>query len=108
MKTKLILAVATVASLFAGAASADAATWRQHHPRQAEVLGREHHQLARINTERRNGEITGQQARAMRASDRAIAAQDHADAHANGGYITRGEKHQLNREENAQSAAIGH
>jgi hypothetical protein len=108
VKTKLILAIATAASLLVGAADANAATWSHRHPRQAQVLHREHHQLARINAERRHGEITGRQARAMRASDRAIARQDHADARANGGYITRTQQHQLNGEENAQSRAIGH
>ncbi|WP_343612656.1 hypothetical protein [Novosphingobium sp.] len=105
--SKLILALATAASLAAVGTSANAATWNQRHPRQSEVLHREHHQLARINQERREGEITRGQARAMRATDRSIAAQDHADARANGGYITPGQQHRLNAEENAQSRAIG-
>ncbi|WP_068094867.1 hypothetical protein [Novosphingobium rosa] len=105
--TKFILAIATAASLAAIGTSADAATWGQRHPRQHEVLHREHHQLARINQERREGEISRGQARAMRATTRSIAAQDHADARANGGYITRGQQHRLNAEENAQSRAIG-
>lgn len=107
--SKIGLSIATLASLGAMAAPASAETaWARHHPRQHEVLAREHHQLRRINHERREGEITGQQAHALRASDRAIAMQDRADAKANGGYITRAEQRQMNREENAQSRAIGH
>ena len=106
--SKLAIALAAAASLagFASTASAEGA-WGHHHPRQHQVLRREHHQMARINRERREGEITRGQARALRHGDRAIAMQDHADARANGGYITKGEQHRLNAEENAQSRAIG-
>jgi len=106
--SKLILSFVTISSLgFLGSAASAQTRWAHRHPRQREVLAREHHQIARINAERREGEITGAQARALRSSDRAIAAQDHADARANGGYITKAEQHQLNAEENAQSKTIG-
>ncbi|EGD57476.1 hypothetical protein Y88_3786 [Novosphingobium nitrogenifigens DSM 19370] len=108
MKSKLILALAGAASLLTFATPSMAADWGQRHPRQAEVLAREHHQIHRINAERRRGEITGREARALRASDRAIARQDRAYARANGGRITRAEQHRLNAEENATSRAIGH
>ncbi len=109
ISTKILLSISTVATLgaFSTAASAER-RWGYHHPRQHEVLAREHRQIARVNRERREGEITGAQARAERATDRSIAAQDHADARANGGYITKAQQHQLNGEENAQSRAIGH
>jgi len=55
-----------------------------------------------------DGFLTGVQARALRAGDRAIARQDHADARANGGYITRAQQRHFNAQENAQSRAIGH
>ena len=106
--SKLALTFATLASVGAMAAPASAKTaWARHHPRQHQVLAREHHQIARINHERREGEITKGQARAERASDRAIAMQDRADSRANGGYITRAQHRQLNAEENAQSRTIG-
>jgi len=105
--SKIILALATAASLATMGTTANAATWMHNHPRQAEVLRRDRHQLARINAERREGEITGRQARALRASDRAFVAQDRADARANGGYITKSQQHHLNAEESAQSRAIG-
>lgn len=105
---RLIVALAGLASLAVASSQAMAATWGQKHPRQHEVLAREHHQIHRINREQREGELTRGQARALRQGDRAIAAQDHADARANGGYITKAQQRQLNREENAQSQAIGH
>ena len=111
MKTlpKFVLIIATLASVGTGATSASAnESWNRHHPRQYEVLAREHHQLARINHERREGDLSGAQARALRAGDRSIARQDHADARANGVYITRAQHRQLNAQENAQSRAVGH
>lgn len=105
--SKLILACVSVASLasFAVPASAEGA-WGHRHPRQHEVLAREHHQLHRINVERRHGEITRREARAMRHGDRAIAMQDHADARAYHGAISQREHRQLNGELNAQNHAI--
>lgn len=107
-KSRVFVALAGLATLAVASTPAMAGTWARHHPRQHEVLAREHHQIHRINRERREGELTGAQARALRSSDRAIARQDHADARANGGYITKQQQRQLNREENAQSGAIGH
>ena len=111
MKTfsKLFLGFVSVASLatFAAPASAEG-TWGHRHPRQHEVLAREHYQLRRINAERREGEITGRQARALHDGDRAIAMQDHADARARHGSISRREQRQLNGELNADSRTIGH
>jgi hypothetical protein len=108
VKFKLFIAAAASLVAIGSVSPAMAATWAHKHPRQHQVLAREHRQIRRINHERREGELTGGQARAMRHTDRAIARQDHADARANGGYITHREQHQMNREENAQSAAIGH
>ena len=109
---KFSLVVASLAGLAVSSTAAQARpaghAWAYHHPRQAEVLGRTHHQIRRINEERREGELSGQQARALRQNDRAIAAQDHADAQANGGYITRGEQRNLNAQLNDNSRAIGH
>jgi hypothetical protein len=108
VKSNLFVALASLTALAGVSSPAMAETWAHRHPRQHEVLAREHHQIRRINHERREGEITGRQARAMRSSDRAIARQDRADARAHGGHITRQEQRQLNRQENAQGAAIGH
>ena len=109
MKTsaKVLVAFGTLALLGAAATPALAGPWIQHHPRQAQVLARTHHQIARINHERREGDLTGPQARALRQQDHAIAQQVHADAQANGGYITRDQRRALNHQLNAQSRVIG-
>ena len=113
--SKIVLALAAAASLVSFGSAASAMPYaahrdhqRHHHPRQHEVLAREHHQLHRINRERREGEISGRQAQALRAHDRGIAREMHADARANGGHITPGEQHALNQQLNAQSRVIGH
>lgn len=103
--TFAILGSLTLAALVASPA---AASWAGAHPRQAQVLARSHNQIARINEERREGEITGAQARALKAGTRAIAYNTLANAQANGGYITRAEQRQANWQLNAQSRAIGH
>jgi hypothetical protein len=76
------------------------------HPRRNEVNTRVDNQRARINEGVRSGELTQGQAAQLRANDRAIKIQEHAEVRANGGYLTKGEQHQLNQEENANSALI--
>ncbi|MBC2670736.1 hypothetical protein H7F53_16410 [Novosphingobium piscinae] len=97
------------ALLLAGglAVPAQAGPWTQAHPRQAQVLARTHHQAVRINHQRREGDLTGAEARALRSSNRAIVQQTRAYAKDNGGYITRAEQRTLNQQLNAQSRAIG-
>ncbi len=107
-RSKIFVALASLAAVVSVASPAMASTWAQRHPRQREVLTREHRQITRINHERRDGELTGRQARMLRARDRHIVRQDHVEARANGGYITPHQQNQINREENGQSHAIGH
>ena len=115
-RSKIILALTAAASLLGVASTASAAPYgrhdherfQHHHPRQHQVMVREHRQLARINHERRQGEISGPQARQLRAETRDIGHDMRADARANGGHITRQEHHALNQRLNAQSRAIGH
>ena len=76
------------------------------HPRRNEVNERVDNQRARINEGVRDGKITKGQAAQLRANDRAIKAQEHAEVKANGGYLTKGEQRQLNQEENANSALV--
>ena len=76
------------------------------HPRRNEVNTRIDNQRARINQGVKSGELTKQQAQQLRANDRAIKQQEHADVKANGGYLTRSEQKQLNKEENANSTLI--
>lgn len=108
-KTAQALALfATLAALASAATPAAAHGWAAHHPRQAQVIGRAHHQIARINDQRRDGEITGQEARELRAEDRAIVQDTRSQAKANGGYVTRDQQRALNAELNANSRVIGH
>jgi hypothetical protein len=64
-------------------------------------------QNSRINHERREGEITARQARALHARDRFIRKEERFVAGQNGGHITRSEQRSLNQQENAVSREIG-
>ena len=106
---KKIAATSLLALSMAGLSvnAASAMGWRATHPRRAEVNTRLNRQDHRINVERREGEITGAQARDLHAQDRNIRAQERSDASQNGGHITRSEQQSLNSQENAVSREIG-
>lgn len=106
--SKIILALTAAASLIGMANPAAASDWQHRHPRRAQVVHRAHHQMHRIDHLRREGKLTREQAHALKANDRAIIAQQRADAHAQGGRITQEQKANLNHQLNAQSRAIGH
>jgi hypothetical protein len=76
------------------------------HPRRNEVNKRVANQRARINHGVKSGKLTAQQTRQLKADDRAIKRQEHADVKANGGHLTKPEQKQLNQEENANSTLI--
>ena len=76
------------------------------HPRRNEVNTRIDNQRERINQGVKNGTLTSQEAHQLRANDRAIKQQEHADVKANGGHLTPAEQKQLNQEENANSTLI--
>ena len=97
--------VAFAAALSAGAV-AQAQTFDQEHSRCAEVLGRLNNEDARIGAGRREGELSRKQAHQLRNEDRAIRAEERADATLNHGHITRGEQRQLNRQEDQLSRQI--
>ena len=102
-----ILLATTLASGILLSAPAAANRWEQRHPRRDQVVDRVQHQDRRIRQERKEGDITMAQARALRLSDRSIRLQQRADARANDGHITRAEQRTLNQELNANSKAIG-
>ena len=105
---KTLSGVVVVAALtFAATASSADTRWQNHHPRREQVNNRLARQNHRITAERKEGDITGAQARSLRQGDRAIRAQERASAATNGGHITRAEQATLNHELNANSAAIG-
>jgi hypothetical protein len=71
------------------------------HPRQAEVNGRVANQTGREDRQAADGKITQGQASKMEGQDKAVFQQEQADKKFNGGdYITKGQKAQLNKEEN--------
>ena len=67
------------------------------HPRRAEVLHRDAGLNRQINADR--GRLGGHYGQ-LKSEDASIARQEQRDARANGGYITRKQKQQLNQEEN--------
>jgi hypothetical protein len=100
VRKPLVLAFAGL--LVAGlAAPAFAETaWERNHPRRDQVNDRISNQFHRINQERREGELSRGQARAMRMQERGVRAEERADARLHGGHITRVEQAQLNRDLN--------
>lgn len=100
---RLAFITSLVALSFCCAAPSFAGYWGQQHPRRAEVLGRDNRINNRINNDRGNlGGHYGQ----LKNEDRAIRQQEQADARMNGGYLTKGEDRQLNREENQVNRQI--
>jgi hypothetical protein len=99
-----------VAGLFAislaGAVSAET-KWERNHPRRDQVNDRLQNQNRRINQERREGEITKQQAQKLHSEDHAIRQEERDMAKTNGGHITKQEQKVLNQQENAVSKQIG-
>ena len=73
IRTAVTAAVAAVTLIgIAGNALADETKWQKDHPRREQVNNRLARQSKRINTERREGEITKAQAHKLHAEDRAI------------------------------------
>ena len=85
-----ILGLATLVGTLGLTAGAQAQSFAQTHPRHAEVNGRLANQNARITAGVKDGQLTHGEARAMRADDHAI----------------RAEERTLNRQENANSRVI--
>ena len=112
--------IRAVGYLLAGALAASASTvsdeagngnptggnFAEKHPRRNEVNTRVDNQRERINQGLKNGKLTGQEAQQLRANDRAIKQQEHADVKANGGYLTRAQQKQINQEKKANSQLI--
>ena len=99
-RTLLVGALGLVAAAsIATGASADT-RWDRHHPRQDEVFDRIHNQDRRVREEYREGDLNRWQAHRLIARDNRIAREDRFFSRVNGGYISRGEQHYLNRQEN--------
>ena len=103
--TGLVVAVLNVAFL-PGRALGGEKSWKEHHPRRAEVNHRLHNQNERIKEGLKTGKLTPQQAKALHQQDHQIRQEERADAAQNGGHITKAEQQQLNQQENALSKEI--
>jgi hypothetical protein len=101
--TKISIPVACAILLVASAKPADAKDWQQQHPRRAEVLRRDNNINNRINNN--YGNLNGHYGQLER-QDWQVRRQEQSDARANGGYITRGQQGQLNREERSMNQEI--
>jgi len=80
-----------------------AGKFAQNHPRRAEVLHRDNNIKGRLNND--YGKLGGHYGQLMHR-DQSIHNQERSDARANGGYITKAEKHQFNGEENRLNKRI--
>jgi hypothetical protein len=106
---KSVVGIITVTAVVAGTALPLLAEthWQKNHPRREQVNQRLANQNHRINQERREGEITGKQARNLHREDRQIRQEERDMASQNGGHITKSEQRVLNQQENAVSRQIG-
>ncbi|HYC09348.1 MAG TPA: hypothetical protein VEC10_06895 [Steroidobacteraceae bacterium] len=105
-----ILTIAAATAALAGLATsalADETQWQKDHPRRTEVNKRLDNQDKRINTERKEGEITKAQAQKLHSEDHAIRQEERSMASTNHGHITKTEQKALNQQENQVSKQIG-
>lgn len=77
--------------------------FEDRHPRRSQVLSRDNRLNWRLNKDR--GHLGGNY-KQLEKEQIAIRRQEQADAKANGGYITRSERAQLNKEENQLNQQI--
>jgi len=104
MKMKIAVAALVAPLLVSIAAFAgpkhpeNRANFQRNHPRRTEVLKRDDRQSHRANQAYRSGKITGAQDAQIQRQERAIRHQEQMDAKRNGGYITKQQQAQLNRE----------
>ena len=101
IKTTITAALLGVSAVVGVASSASAeGRWGYAHPRQHEVLTRVNREEHAARVDFHDGLISRRQAIRDIAADRRVAREDHILSRANGGYITRGEQHFMNRQEN--------
>jgi len=104
----LTLAIAGVFAVgIAGSAFADT-QWQKTHPRREQVNNRLQRQNARIHNERKEGEITAQQAANLHRQDHQIRQEERSMASFDGGHITKTDQKALNQQLNTVSTEIGH
>lgn len=102
-KSGFLASIALGLVLSSANTSSFAGNFQKNHPRRAEVLHRDRNINNRINADR--GNLDGHYGQ-LKREDRSIRRQEQRDARINGGYITKGQQHQLNREENRLNRQI--
>jgi len=109
MSVRKILTVAAVTLSLAGLTGTALAEtqWQKDHPRRTQVNKRLANQNKRINTERKDGQITKGQAQQLHKEDHQIRQEERDMASQNGGHITKSEQKVLNQQENQVSKQIG-
>ena len=105
--TLISLSLIGVASVSMAATDTAAKTWKQNHPRRAQVNARLNNQNRRIHNEVKEGELTHGQAATLHQEDHQIRQEERDMASQNGGHITKLEQRTLNQQENAVSQQIG-
>lgn len=100
---------ALLVALFAASANSAMADskWEKTHPRRDQVNDRLAHQNHRITQERKEGDMTKEQAVALRKQDHQIRKEERTMAAQHDGHITKSEQHALNQQENSVSQQIG-
>lgn len=96
--TKALLAAAGIAVV--APAPALAGSWGAHHPRREQVNDRLQNLNRLIRQERREGDLTRSQARALRKEDRTIRDEERDMAKLDNGHITKADQRVLNQQEN--------
>jgi hypothetical protein len=76
------------------------------HPRVNEVNAREQNQQDRIANGVKSGELTPHETAKLERQEGHIVHQEKRDMAAHNGHLTKGEQHQLNHEQNRESARI--
>ncbi len=103
---RTILAIGTL-SLLASATTARAQEEGSLEKRpHTQIDRRLQKQNRRINHGVASGRLSPQEAQQLRANDSAIKVQEQAERQANGGYLTKGQRRQLNKEEDVNSKLI--
>ena len=103
---RIAAAAALVASLGAAAGAQAQTRWQANHPWRTYDNARLREQNHRITQGVRDGQLSHAQAHALRADDRAIRAEERADASLHGSHLSYGQERQIYRQENANSRAI--
>lgn len=82
-------------------------TWQKHHPARVHDNQRIATQQRRITQEVKEGEMTHQQAQALRANDRKIGQEERAMASMDHSHLTAADQRALTQQLNQNSRAIG-